>query len=702
MIRRPKLVYTLILALALVFTFSAVAAAQTISRPIEGVPNGVFLVEFRACGNIDAKGKGVSILDKAGNGVPFKVVTLDPEGVSILAVDPTGAEAPLTLQYGPKPAANAKIDESIQPSLILQVFPLTGGVRDFEDAIRITQSTRPIGTMPIQRINLGYNPFGSGDRFIALFSGVLQVESAGKYQLFSVNDDAAWVEIDGKVVIAHPRAVMVRDREKIPESATTVELSQGKHRLRYLLVANQGRPIAQLGRVAGKEVFMLPPSWFAQSKTATLGAAKVESAKPLIGFDVEEVDQINTEDGAYLRFNFRAVAPPPQGMKYRWDFGDGGAIGAAPASRTPAKPARSDDKPASDAAGSLTDVEHVFAVTAGSAGTWKVTLDLVDAKNAVVASAATSVRPGVETRYATIHNPDDLARFAGAISAADYSKATPEYMHSLYQLIQIAEQPALAAPLAEQFVKRFGTRGGAVVWDMKYTLAQALSRDEPERAEKLFLELALNAPDSWKGTTAAAEDIDLLLFRLGAKPDDVEQRISRMIQGRGSPRERALIRSRLGDYFRLTGKLDRAEEVYRQAQDESKKGEKMDAKQAAVLDRAYREQAQSLLAQRRFPAMRDTILQWEADFPLAKMGGDLPLLNGRYFQAIGDDPRAAIEFKTLLDLNPLHPSKPEIVYRLAESLERLGKNEEAKRLYRQVAKEFPNSPFAMPAANRAD
>lgn len=700
MIRRLKFALTLVLAL--VFTFAAVATAQTVSRPIEDAPEEVFLVEFRACGNIDAKGKGVAIVDSGGNSVPFKIVSLDPEGVSILAVDPKGASAPLTLQYSPKPVANAKVDESIQPSLILQVFPLTGGVKDFEDAIRITQSTKPIGTMAFPKIDLGYNPFGASERFIALFTGVLSVEDAGKYQLFSINDDAAWLEIDGRIVIAHPRAVMLRDREKIPESATTVELSQGRHKLRYLLIANQGRPVAQLGRVAGKQVFTLPPSWFGQSKSATLGAAKVEAAKPLIGFDVEEVDQISIEDGAYLRFNFRAIAPPPQGMKYRWDFGDGGAIGFAPAARQPGKPPKSDgEKPSTESTGgSPTDVEHVFAVTPGSAGTWKVTLELVDAKNATVASAATSIRPGPETRYATIHNPDDLARFAGAINAADYTKATPEYMHSLYQLIQIAEQPALAAPLADQFVKRFGTRGGAVVWDMKYTLAQALSRDEPERAEKLFLELALNAPDSWKGTTAAAEDIDLLLFRLGAKPDDVEQRISRMMQGRSSPRERALIRSRLGDYFRLTGKLERAEEVYKQAQDDVSK--KMDAKQAAVLDRAYREQAQSLLTQRRFPAMRDTILQWEADFPLAKMGGDLPLLNGRYFQAIGDDPRAAIEFKTLLDLNPLHPSKPEIVYRLAESLERLGKNEEAKRLYRQVAKEFPNSPFAMPASNRAD
>lgn len=701
MIRRLKLADTLILALALVFTFAAVATAQTVSRPIEDAPDEVFLVEFRAGGNIDAKGKGVAIIDSGGNGVPFKIVSLDPEGVSILAVDPKGANAPFTLQYSPKPVTNAKVDESIQPSLILQVFPLTGGVKDFEDAIRITQSTKPIGTMPFPKIDLGYNPFVSGDRFIALFTGVLHVEAGGTYRLFSVNDDAAWLELDGKVVIAHPRAVMLRDRERIAESATPIELPQGKHKLRYVLIANQGPPVAQLGRVAGNEVFTLPPSWFAQSKSARLGAAKVEGAKPLIGFDVEEVDQISIEDGAYLRFNFRAIAPPPQGMKYRWEFGDGGAIGFAPGSKQPGRPPKNDgDKPATDTGGSPTDVEHVFAVTPGSAGTWKVTLELVDAKNAVIASAATNIRPGPETRYATIHNPDDLARFAGAINTADYAKATPEYMHALYQLIQIAEQPALAAPLADQFVKRFGTRGGAVVWDMKYTLAQALSRDEPERAEKLFLDLALNAPDSWKGTTAAAENIDLLLFRLGAKPDDVEQRISRMMQGRSSPRERALIRSRLGDYFRLTGKLDRAEEVYKQAQDDVSK--KMDAKQAAVLDRAYREQAQSLLTQRRFPAMRDAILQWEADFPLAKMGGDLPLLNGRYFQAVGDDPRAAIEFKTLLDLNPLHPSKPEIVYRLAESLERLGKNEDAKKLYRQVAREFPNSPFAMPASNRAD
>ena len=93
----------------------------------------------------------------------------------------------------------------------------------------------------------------------------------------------------------------------------------------------------------------------------------------------------------------------------------------------------------------------------------------------------------------------------------------------------------------------------------------------------------------------------------------------------------------------------------------------MDPRQTAVLEGAYRETALSYLEQKQYPAMRDELFQWQADFPAAKLSADLPLMTGRYFQAVGDDPRAAIEFANLLKANPLHPSRPEIAYRLAES-----------------------------------
>ena len=108
---------------------------------------------------------------------------------------------------------------------------------------------------------------------------------------------------------------------------------------------------------------------------------------------------------------------------------------------------------------------------------------------------------------------------------------------------------------------------------------------------------------------------------------------------------------------------------------------------------AYRETADAYLTQERWPALRDVLFQWEADFPLAKLGGDLPLLTGRYFQAVGDDPRAIMEFQSLLDLNPLHPGRPEILHRLARSLERTGRRDDAREMDEQLAEEYPKSPF---------
>ena len=92
------------------------------------------------------------------------------------------------------------------------------------------------------------------------------------------------------------------------------------------------------------------------------------------------------------------------------------------------------------------------------------------------------------------------------------------------------------------------------------------------------------------------------------------------------------------------------------------------------------------------------MFQWEADFPSAKLQDDLPLITGCYFQAIGNDVRAVQEFKTLLELNPLHPSRPEITFRLAQSLTRLGQNQQATLLLDEIAQKYPNSPFAKEAS----
>lgn len=648
--------------------------AQTIRRPIRADSGRIVLVQFFSGGQTDARGKGIAVVDAAGQPVAYRILAHDPEGETCLAIDLRGKRLPLALLYGPKPLSNVVIDEKIQPSLVLQTYPLTRkNFRGLGDLLEAINAGRPLGTMLAQKIDIAYNPFGADENFITLFEGLLDVPKEQTRKLFSVSDDAAFVEIDGKVLISQTAPNVVRHSEQLAQQAVSLTLSAGTHRIRYVHVQTAGASLALLGHMVGERALPLGPEAFVHDRLAELGPAQAEGDRPAVGFDARQLDQMGHEQSTFSRFLFRPIAAPPASMRYRWNFGDGTTTTAR----------------YSDGA-----LEHVFVFPPAGYPSWKVVLELVDAKGSVTGQAAALLKPSVVFDMRTIRNAEAVRSYVRAMSQCDYARAEPESMAALYTLAAALEEPAAAAPITEPFIKRFGDRGGPVVWEMKYSLATFLARDDPARAEKLFAELSRSTKETWQATCAMAEQMDLRIFRLGAKPQEIHEMVVQVYRDH-TPRERALLKARVGDAYRQAGKMEEAATAYREAQRDDFR--QMDARKASVLERAYRETALGYLQQRRLPALRQTLLEWEADFPLAKLGGDLPLLTGRFFQAVGDDPRAIQEFQTLIALNPLHPSLPEITFRLAQSLERTGKKEEAGKLFAKVAREYPHSPFAAEA-----
>jgi tetratricopeptide (TPR) repeat protein len=319
-----------------------------------------------------------------------------------------------------------------------------------------------------------------------------------------------------------------------------------------------------------------------------------------------------------------------------------------------------------------------------------MTLELKDQNGRVRDKAISFLRPRVLGHFSSVRDRQQLLAHAQAIAAGRYDQAEEDSILALFRLVENTERPALMAPLAEPFVRRFGKRRSKVMDSMKYALATYIASNDPHRAADLFADLARSAEDSWQGACAAAEYLDLLFFRISETQDPVRF-ITPLLGGR-TRREVALLKARRGDLHRVAGDAERALKAYRDAQRVAYR--ELDRRQAAVLQSAYRETALSYLQQERYPALRDLLFQWEADFPAGKQGGDLPLLTGRYYQAVGDPKRARIEYETILKLNPLHSRAPEITFRLAQSLDDLGEKDEARAKFATVVRQYPNSPFA--------
>ena len=673
------------LIVLLVLIVSNPLRGSVISRPIE-LPGAarkakVALVSFYSGGHVDPTGKGIAVVDAKGEPVGHRVAANDPNGRTWLAVDLTGGVDGLKLQYSRQAIQSAKVDQELVPSLLMQVYPLKGKPSKNVDTLeRIIASTRPRGSMPVSKISFAHNPFGPGEWFITLFQGRITVGKKRTLHLFSAHDDAAFVQIDGKTIIKGADPQVNRSSEHLARIAVPIELSKGTHTVRYVHAQRKGGSLALLGFISGKRALPLPQHLFVHHPVASLGDAQSSDDKPAVGFDAHQLDQLGYGSIVYSRWRLKAISAAPEGTQYRWTFGDG---------TTMLQPADVTTDPSKRA------IEHVFVGDVSDLGNWMVKLELIETPQKVLGSARSRLRAISVSSVRSTRHVSLVRAYAPAVQGCDYRAASSKLTSRLYTLLATVEDAQLLLPLVNAFVDLPDRKIDKAGWQMQYTLAALVAQDRPERAAKLYLRLARSsAVDSWKSTCAAAQYVDLAIFRLD-KADQVKSIVYSLFAKR-TVRERSLLLARLGDVHRLAGNVEAAAKAYQDAQRNTYR--KMAGRKASVLDRAYREAAVSLLAQERYPAMRDTLFQWEADFPTAKLGSDLPLLTGRYFQAVGDEARAAIEFDTLLKLNPDHPSRPEIVFRLAQSLARQGKQERAGKLFDEVAKKYPNSPFAAAAA----
>lgn len=649
--------------LLLMFCMVAAASATPITRPIHFPGNGPALIRFYTGGHVDPAGKGIAVVDSAGKPVPYELIRNDPAGETLIAVDPAGRGLNLTLQYDRFPSRLCERAEAVPVSLLLRVYPLGRRVMptNVDEAFRNIDASHPQGAVLARRVDLGYNPFGDS-RWLAIeFTGVLHARGNPE-QIFTASGGPDRLEIDGKTVLQHDAARTIRKGEDVAAGAVKLNLSRGDHPFRYRTVQGQGPMLAMIGHVRGRRVLPLDSAFFRHDSPATLGPAAGGS----VGFDAQPMDQIANGDFNFIRVHFAAIAPAPAGRTYRWDFGDGS---------TQTGP----------------DAQHVY-VTAAAAGpvVLPVPVKLQLLKDTrVVGTAEARINAPVDGHYQTAGDIGLVAEYADLFNAPTYTRPSPEVLGAMWGLVAITEQPKLEAKVAGLLLSHGGPPP-TLADESRYAFATAVARDHPQEAADLFGKLS-RGRDGWLAARAAAEQMDLLIYRLN-RPDRVEAMLRSDMSGR-TGRERALLMSRLGDVFRFKGDLKQAEADYRQASRISMKPG-LDARKAAVLEQAHRETALAYLAQHRYPALREELFAWEAQFPLAKLGGDLPLIAARYFQAIGNDPRAAVEVRTLLKTNPLTPARPELLFRLGESLKNLGQTAEAAKAFDELTTKYPNSPFA--------
>src|SRR5690606_92375 len=121
-------------------------------------------------------------------------------------------------------------------SLVMRTYPLTRGLRnvDAEDPKKFTQPAAPMGVALVNNVYFSHNPFGASERSVPDLQGLIRLTDQQPLRLFSSHNHAAFVLINGNVVLGSAERSIPEGYEAQVAASREITLPAGVHQIRYL------------------------------------------------------------------------------------------------------------------------------------------------------------------------------------------------------------------------------------------------------------------------------------------------------------------------------------------------------------------------------------------------------------------------------------------------------------------------------------
>jgi tetratricopeptide (TPR) repeat protein len=380
---------------------------------------------------------------------------------------------------------------------------------------------------------------------------------------------------------------------------------------------------------------------------------------PLPHFEPVILDTIwptERHEGQYTRCRFKAgnSPAPPAGSTCRWDFGDGlSATGP--------------------------EVEHVYLAL----GTYPVTLSVESPQGTVTARWPLEV-------YEMQHITDEikegkLADYARMAQAYDRARLKTEPAKELIHLLAENGDLELALAAGRNFVKRFGDQP-ALVRRVRRLMADCILRQGKGDMD----EAIANYQASITKDTPLAEKLDVyarLLWLVGIERDlpkkyqEVADQVQETVKGARFDEEslaayrRAVIA--LGDVQLWHGKREEARPLYQRA--EALSEQRIPPQVRAARLGSFPNSIREYLEAGDQKAALDVVNRWEEQFPTEKLSGQTFFWRGKLL-ALRDQHRESARYLArAIGLAVGAEFESEARWLLAQSLEKLGRTEEARK-----------------------
>lgn len=611
-------------------------------------------------------GSDIRVATAGRNAVPCSVLMVGPGDLAKVAFAQRGAITRYYVYFGndKPPAPREPLD--IRRGVLMETRLYGGGAPNtLAQARKAFDGARTmLGRGFIDRLFIGHNPFGPQNSLATRYTAWLWCPADGTYKFACSSQDASFLLIDGKEIIANGGRHL--PQRNVSKSAT-VKLTAGTHKLTLYHINVSGNPIAVTAWQTPGElrIWPIPAHAFLPVTEARCGPMAQYGKSVSASFMPAHGGETFTAGTYFQRWTFEAelVGNPGRAPEFKWDFGDGQTATAAKVEHVYLTPGR-----------------YTVALTAGTAR------GELTHRNRIYVN-----RPWDKTTSA---NLEPAARHAQIVQGYDFAALSAEANARAVVMLHGAAATEAMLKAGAALLARDSVPADALVSEAVPLIAAEL---DPAGRVEAYLQAEKLAKAASVRAAMAVRAGRVLLEEL-ADAKGAMAIFDHVVRDYGAAGDLGAVRAAkvgVGDAWRAQGDLDQARKAYAAVG----YGPEVNPTRVEISKGDYARHVEQYIRQGQFQDADDYIEAWAANMPADKLEGYWSVLLARKCMAQKHYAAAVGEAEVLVKVNPRSNYAPELLMLAAEAYRKLGKAAEADAALKLIVEKYPESPLAAQAAN---
>jgi len=624
-----------------------------------GLPDAGWLLDLPELGLTNSSLNDVILTDANGAQLPLaKVFRNEGDRVVLLAQNLAKDQEVFVYFGGNQVRPELKWNPRLSLFLETRRLPADSKMDDWPQLEAAWNSATEIdGGGFVPAVFHGENPLGESANFLSHYSGLLRLPEK-KMTLYTVSSDASFVLANDRPVFGWPGKHGPQTNEMTaPRGEVTAPDDIVK--IDYYHAKDGSDPAMLLGWIRDGRLEAIPPeAWIHPGATEQTSLGHLEGwpvAQP-----IARVDSYLGYGGQWFyETHCTLKTPVPEGWTTRWEWNDGAVFEGPECHRVCVGPA-----PA------------------------RVTVRLSNGSNQT--SSLKVIKFGGQIPAASVQNARDVQRFLDLLGKEDPATLNTGSLTSQLSLAAEFGPDSLVARYGAAWIAK-NTSPSHPLWITAHLARiRSLSQTNPQAA---IADLHnFDAETRKKFPQLAMLELDALVF--GLKSADTIP-LAERIAAENNEQAR-LARIRIGDFHRLRGETERARAQYASSTVDGSTPEKL-----ALTDRAMTLTIERWLGQGDRNAAAAKLTEWELIHPLAKYESDFLLLRGRTLLLYGRANESREELESFRAICTDTGSQVSADFYRAHALVALGRKDDARKVWADLAANHPNHPLAAEAAKLA-